>query len=37
MIADMHGERDWRWLRGVLPIVLCLLAALAFVLWRTSR
>jgi hypothetical protein len=30
----MHGERDLRWLRGTLPILLCLLAALGFLIWR---
>jgi hypothetical protein len=30
----LFGEKDRRWLRGTLPMVLCLLAALAFVAWR---
>ena len=31
----LPGEKDRRWLRGTLPMVLCLLAALLFVLWRS--
>ena len=31
---SLFGEKDRRWLRGTLPIVLCLLAAIAFLLWR---
>jgi hypothetical protein len=33
----LPGEKDRRWLRGTLPIVLCLLGALAFLAWRFSR
>jgi hypothetical protein len=35
--VSLHGEKDRRWLRGTLPLLLCLLGALAFLAWRLAR